>query len=69
MSTELLTASGVTVRLGDAAIVHDASLSLRGGELVAMVGPNGAGKTTLMRALAGLVPAEGLDRAERQAAR
>ena len=59
MSAELLTASGVTVRLGNTAIVQDASLSLRGGELVAMVGPNGAGKTTLMRALAGLVPADG----------
>jgi iron complex transport system ATP-binding protein len=34
-------------------------LGLRGGEFVALVGPNGAGKTTLMRALAGLVPADG----------
>ena len=59
MSAELLTATGVTVRLGNAAIVQNASLSLRGGEFVAMVGPNGAGKTTLMRALAGLIPAEG----------
>jgi iron complex transport system ATP-binding protein len=54
-----LTADGVSVRLGGATIVERASLSLRGGELVALVGPNGAGKTTLMRALAGLVPAEG----------
>jgi iron complex transport system ATP-binding protein len=29
------------------------------GELVILVGPNGAGKTTLMRALAGLLPADG----------
>ena len=31
--------------------------------MVALVGPNGAGKTTLMRALAGLLPAEGRNRA------
>ena len=54
-----LSAGGVTVRLGARAIVRDASLALDAGELVAMVGPNGAGKTTLMRALAGLVPADG----------
>jgi iron complex transport system ATP-binding protein len=55
----VLTARGVTVRLGGTAIVRDASLALNAGELVALVGPNGAGKTTLMRALAGLVPADG----------
>jgi iron complex transport system ATP-binding protein len=55
----VLTAHGVTVRLGGTAIVRDASLALSAGELVALVGPNGAGKTTLMRALAGLVPADG----------
>ena len=55
----VLTARGVTVRLGGTAIVRDASLALSAGELVALVGPNGAGKTTLMRALAGLVPAQG----------
>ena len=57
--SEALTASGVTVRLGGTTIVDRVSLSLRGGELVALVGPNGAGKTTLIRALAGLVPADG----------
>jgi iron complex transport system ATP-binding protein len=54
-----LSASNVTVRLGGVTIVAQASLSLNGGELVALVGPNGAGKTTLMRAIAGLVPADG----------
>ena len=54
-----LAADGVSVQLGAAMIVERASLSLHGGELVALVGPNGAGKTTLMRALAGLVPADG----------
>lgn len=59
MRTDVLTANGVKVQFGRATIVEDASLSLRTGELVALVGPNGAGKTTLIRALAGLVPAEG----------
>ena len=54
-----LAASNVTVRIGAKVIVRDASLTLKAGELTALVGPNGAGKTTLMRALAALVPAQG----------
>ena len=57
--SELLAARDVTVRLGGATIVERASLALRGGEFVVLVGPNGAGKTTLIRALLGLVPADG----------
>ena len=59
MSDAVLAANGVTVRLRGAEIVREASFTLRAGEFVAMVGPNGAGKTTLMRALAGLIPADG----------
>jgi iron complex transport system ATP-binding protein len=55
----VLDAVDLSVRLGEALVVDRAHLSLRRGELVALVGPNGAGKTTLVRALAGLVPAEG----------
>ena len=54
-----LRADKVSVRLGGAVIVEEATLSLRQGELAILVGPNGAGKTTLVRALAGLLPAEG----------
>jgi iron complex transport system ATP-binding protein len=54
-----LAAGSLTVRIGATPIVHDASLSLNAGEVAALVGPNGAGKTTLMRALAGLIPAQG----------
>ena len=54
-----LRASEVSVRLAHNLIVEGASLDLRAGEFVALIGPNGAGKTTFMRALAGLLPADG----------
>ena len=57
--TALLRAQSVTIRLSHIEIVKDASFSLARGELTALVGPNGAGKTTLMRALAGLIAAQG----------
>ena len=38
----------------DEPLLHDLSLSLRGGEVLALIGPNGGGKTTLLRLLAGL---------------
>jgi branched-chain amino acid transport system ATP-binding protein len=41
-------------------ILHDATLDVRDGEIVALVGRNGAGKSTLLKTLAGLVkPASG----------
>jgi iron complex transport system ATP-binding protein len=55
----LLTASSVSVSLGNRVVVRDISLALSGKHLVALVGPNGAGKTTLLRALAGLLPSQG----------
>jgi iron complex transport system ATP-binding protein len=57
--TAFLTAQGVSVKLAGRLVLHDVSLALSPGHLVALVGPNGAGKTTLLRALAGLVPATG----------
>jgi iron complex transport system ATP-binding protein len=56
----LVTAQGLAVKLAGRQVLRDVSLSLSSGHLVALVGPNGAGKTTLLRALAGLVPSEGV---------
>jgi iron complex transport system ATP-binding protein len=43
----------VTVRIGRATLLEEASLELRPGEVVAVAGPNGAGKSTLLAVLAG----------------
>lgn len=59
--TELLTASGISLSLGQATLLRHVDLSLHGGEMVAIVGPNGAGKSTLLRLLsADLRPTSGI---------
>ncbi len=55
----ILRADDTSVSLGGRSIVERARVKLRRGELAVLVGPNGAGKTTLIRALAGLLPADG----------
>src|ERR1035438_5105157 len=56
----LLSGSGLSVSYGPVRALHDVSLDVRSGELVALAGENGAGKTSLVRCIAGdVVPAAG----------
>ncbi len=43
---------------GGTTVLHEVSLTLRGGRVHGLVGENGAGKSTLARILCGAVPAE-----------
>jgi branched-chain amino acid transport system ATP-binding protein len=55
-AAEILRLEGVNTFYGKSHILHDATLDVREGEIVALLGRNGAGKSTLLKALAGLVP-------------
>ncbi len=37
-------------------VIHDIDLTVREGEIVALVGANGAGKSTLVKAISGIIP-------------
>jgi energy-coupling factor transport system ATP-binding protein len=51
--------AGLSVQLGEKEILHSLDLSVKQGELLALMGPNGAGKTTLLRSILGLLPSTG----------
>jgi sulfate transport system ATP-binding protein len=45
---------GLSKTFDTAAVLHDFTLDVRAGELLALLGPSGSGKTTLLRIIAGL---------------
>jgi len=51
--------SRVSKQYGAVAAVRDFSLTVRQGELVALLGPSGCGKTTTLRMIAGFIPVSG----------
>ncbi|QWG22119.1 ATP-binding cassette domain-containing protein [Bradyrhizobium sediminis] len=55
-AAHVLRFEGVNTFYGKSHILHDATLDVRGGEIVALLGRNGAGKSTLLKTIAGLVP-------------
>lgn len=52
----LLEVNQLTSGHGDVPAVHDVSLRVDAGEMVALLGANGAGKTTILHTVAGLLP-------------
>ncbi|WP_249734559.1 branched-chain amino acid ABC transporter ATP-binding protein/permease [Bradyrhizobium sp. sGM-13] len=55
-AAQILRFERVNTFYGKSHILHDATLGVREGEIVALLGRNGAGKSTLLKTLAGLVP-------------
>lgn len=53
MDDVLLAMRGIDKRFGPTHALRDVSLSVRGGEVLALIGENGAGKSTLLKVLSG----------------
>ena len=53
-----LQAGGISLRLGDRAVLRDIALTLQRGQTLALLGPSGCGKTSLLRVIAGLIEPE-----------
>jgi iron(III) transport system ATP-binding protein len=49
-----ISVTGISKRFGDARVLHDVTLGVAPGAVVALLGPSGCGKTTLLRIIAGL---------------
>jgi len=54
MSDAFLAVEGLNTYYGKSHILHDVSLKVNKGELVALLGLNGAGKSTTLRSILGL---------------
>jgi branched-chain amino acid transport system ATP-binding protein len=55
-SSPLLAVTSLTVRYGQVEALHDVTLEVFSGEIVALIGSNGAGKSTTLRAVSGMIP-------------
>ncbi|HEX2697409.1 MAG TPA: ATP-binding cassette domain-containing protein, partial [Anaerolineales bacterium] len=51
----MLNIKNLSVMYGSRRILHDVSLDVQSGEVLALIGPNGAGKSTLIRAVSGVI--------------
>jgi ABC-type branched-subunit amino acid transport system ATPase component len=68
----ILSARGLRAGYGDEDVLHDVSLDVPRGGIVAVIGPNGSGKSTLLKTIYGLVRARAGSvtlRTDQQAAR
>jgi len=55
----VLSIEGLSVSYGKRRVLQDVSLSVKSGQVLALIGPNGSGKSTLIRAVSGVVPVAG----------
>lgn len=54
----MLEIQNLFVAYGERPVLHDVSLHVRAGEVLAVIGPNGVGKSTLIRAVSGVLPVQ-----------
>jgi iron complex transport system ATP-binding protein len=52
----MLKVDHIEVGYNQKTVLHDVSLELQPGEVLALIGPNGSGKSTLIRAVSGVLP-------------
>ena len=55
----MLKIQSLSVSYGPRRVLHEVSLDVQSGEVVALIGPNGAGKSTMIRAVSGVIPYTG----------
>src|SRR5512143_2060602 len=51
----MLSINSLSIQLSSRVVLHDMTLQVRPGEVLALIGPNGVGKSTLIRAASGIL--------------